>query len=122
MPAEQFRAGLGDVGTKRVATYNYIPPGNYSFQVTACNNDGVWNETGASLKFEVLPYFWQTAWFHSRRLATVLAASGAVWFETRRRMRRRLERPSASATSNANARASRVTSTTIWARNSRASR
>ena len=82
-----------DVGTKRVATYNYIPPGNYSFQVTACNNDGVWNETGASLKFEVLPYFWQTTWFRVLGgLATVLAAGGAVWFDTRRRMRRRLER------------------------------
>ena len=82
-----------DVGTKRVATYNYIPPGNYSFQVTACNNDGVWNETGASLKFEVLPYFWQTTWFRVLGgLATVLAAGGVVWFDTRRRMRRRLER------------------------------
>jgi len=88
-----FETEWADVGTKRVATYNYIPPGNYSFQVTACNNDGVWNETGASLKFEVLPYFWQTTWFHVLGgLATVLAASGAVWFETRRRMRRKLER------------------------------
>ncbi len=43
--------------------------------------------------FEVLPYFWQTTWFLVvGGLATVLAASGAVWFDTRRRMRRRLER------------------------------
>ena len=81
-----------DVGAKRVVTYNYIPPGNYSFQVTACNNDDVWNESGASLAFEVLPYFWQTTWFLVvSGLATVLAASGAVWFDTRRRMHRRLE-------------------------------
>ncbi|MGO8765588.1 MAG: two-component regulator propeller domain-containing protein [Limisphaerales bacterium] len=82
-----------DAGAKRVETYNYIPPGNYSFQVTACNNDGVWNETGASLKFEALPYFWQTTWFQVLGgLATVLAAGGVVWFDTRRRMQRRLER------------------------------
>ncbi len=82
-----------DAGTKRVVTYNYIPPGSYSFQVTACNNDGVWNETGASLKFEVLPYFWQTTWFHVfGGVATALAAGGVVWFDTRRRMRRKLER------------------------------
>jgi len=87
-----FETEWADVGSKRVATYNYIPPGKYSFQVTACNNDGVWNETGASLNFEVLPYFWQTTWFHVLAgLMTVLAASGAVWFDTRRRMRRRLE-------------------------------
>jgi len=88
-----FESEWADVGTKRAATYNYIPPGNYSFQVTACNNDGVWNKTGASLKFEVLPYFWQTTWFHVLGgLATALAAGGAVWFDTRRRMRRRLDR------------------------------
>lgn len=82
-----------DVGAKRMVTYNYIPPGNYSFQVIACNNDGVWNETGARLKFEVLPYFWQTTWFFiSGGIATALAAGGAVWFDTRRRMRRRIER------------------------------
>ena len=82
-----------DVGGKRVATYNYIPPGSYSFQVIACNNDGVWNETGASLEFQVLPFFWQTTWFRLLGgLVTVLAASGAVWFDTRRRMRRKLDR------------------------------
>ena len=88
-----FETEWADVGAKRLATYNYIPPGNYSFQVIACNNDGVWNETGASLKFEVQPYFWQTTWFRILGgLATALGAGGAVWFDTRRRMRRKLER------------------------------
>jgi signal transduction histidine kinase/ligand-binding sensor domain-containing protein len=88
-----FETEWADVGPKRVATYNYIPPGNYSFQVTACNNDGVWSKTGTSLKFEVLPYFWQTTWFRILAgVATVLVASAVVWFDTRRRMRRKLER------------------------------
>jgi len=88
-----FESDWADVGSKRVATYNYIPPGNYSFQVIACNNDGVWNNAGASLKFEVLPYFWQTTWFRVfGGLATALAAGGAVWFFTRQRMRRKVER------------------------------
>ncbi len=82
-----------DAGTKRLASYNYVPPGNYSFRVIACNNDGVWNETGASLAFGVLPYFWQTSWFRFSTLGLVIAASGGlVWFDTRRRMRRKLER------------------------------
>jgi len=90
---KNFEADWANAGGKRVATYNYIPPGNYSFQVIACNNDGVWNETGASLKFEVLPYFWQTMWFRVLGgLATALGAGGVVWFDTRRRMRRKLER------------------------------
>jgi signal transduction histidine kinase/ligand-binding sensor domain-containing protein len=87
-----FDTDWAKVSEQRVATYNYIPPGIYSFQVTACNNDGVWNEDGASLTFEVLPYFWQTTWFHVLGgLATALGAGGVVWFDTRRRMRRRLE-------------------------------
>jgi signal transduction histidine kinase/ligand-binding sensor domain-containing protein len=82
-----------DAGTKHLASYNYIAPGDYSFQVTACNNDDVWSEVGASLAFNVLPYFWQTAWFRGLALAALVAMSGGlVWFDTRRRMRHKLER------------------------------
>lgn len=82
-----------EVGVRRSVNYNFVPPGDYVFHVTACNNDGVWNEPGTQLAFTVLPHFWQTLWFRSLAgLTVVLAASGAVWFDTRRRMRRKLER------------------------------
>ncbi|MGH7993294.1 MAG: sensor histidine kinase, partial [Limisphaerales bacterium] len=82
-----------NAGARRTVNYNYIPPGNYSFQVIACNNDGIWNGTGASIAFGVLPYFWQTLWFHILAWVMIVAASGGlVWFDTRRRMRRKLER------------------------------
>jgi ligand-binding sensor domain-containing protein/signal transduction histidine kinase len=85
-------ADWNDAGSKRTADYPYIPPGDYTFRVIACNNDGVWNETGASLGFTVLPYFWQTGWFHFwGGTMTVLAASGLVWIDARRRMRRKVE-------------------------------
>lgn len=48
---------------RRVATYANLHPGQYRFQVTACNNDGVWNNTGASLAFAIAPRFYETAWF-----------------------------------------------------------
>jgi signal transduction histidine kinase/streptogramin lyase len=82
-----------DAGVKRSAEYSFIPPGDYVFHVIACNNDGIWNETGASLAFTVLPHFWQTWWF--RLLGGTLVAAGiggGVWFDTRRRMRRKVER------------------------------
>ena len=82
-----------DWGTKRIVNYNYIPPGNYTFRVIACNNDDVWNDQGAGIAFDVLPYFWQTLWFRVLALALTIAASGGfVWFIARRRMRRKLER------------------------------
>jgi signal transduction histidine kinase/ligand-binding sensor domain-containing protein len=80
------------VGPKRSAEYNYLAPGRYVFQVTACNNDNVWNPEGRSLALVVLPHFWQTLWFKLLLLAALLLASGSgVWFEAQRRLHRRLE-------------------------------
>src|SRR5690606_17628524 len=50
------------VGDQRVAIYTNLPAGDYTFRVKASNNDGVWNEQGASLSITVLPPFWQTWW------------------------------------------------------------
>lgn len=48
---------------ERTAAYNYIPPGKYNFAVVACNNDGIWNESGHALQLIIQPFFWQTWWF-----------------------------------------------------------
>ncbi len=52
-----------DVGTRRQAYYTKLRPGNYTFHVIARNNDGVWNESGATLEFNVAPAWFQTWWF-----------------------------------------------------------
>jgi PAS domain S-box-containing protein len=61
---EGFDQDWIDAGTRRVAYYTNISPGNYSFRVQAANGDGVWNETGASLAFRLMPHFYQTWWFY----------------------------------------------------------
>jgi signal transduction histidine kinase len=82
-----------DAGGKRVAEYNYIPPGNYIFHVRAGNSDGVWNEVGAQIAFSVLPHFWETWLFHALSvLAAIAVVTGIVWFISRRRLRSKLER------------------------------
>jgi signal transduction histidine kinase/ligand-binding sensor domain-containing protein/CheY-like chemotaxis protein len=48
----------------REAHYTKLPPGNYTFRVKACNNDGIWNETGTSISFYLKPYFYQSWWFY----------------------------------------------------------
>jgi len=50
-------------GTQRSATYTNLPPGDYVFRVRGSNNDGVWNEKGASLRIRVSPPFWRARWF-----------------------------------------------------------
>jgi hypothetical protein len=42
-----------------------LPPGEFTFRVKGSNNDGVWNEEGASLKIIVTPPFWKTWWFNT---------------------------------------------------------
>lgn len=44
-----------DAGNDRLIRFHLLPPGEYVFRVRAANNDGVWNEAGASLTFSVLP-------------------------------------------------------------------
>jgi signal transduction histidine kinase len=68
-------------------------PGNYDFQVMACNNDGIWNEAGATIHLAVKPFFWQTLWFKLVAGLAMLGLGGAiVSYDARRRMRFKLER------------------------------
>ena len=65
-----------DAGTRRQAFYTDLKPRHYRFRVTACNSSGVWNQTGASLDFVVLPAYYQTTWF---RGLCVLAFLALLW-------------------------------------------
>ena len=49
--------------SRRYVTYTNLDPGGYTFRVKATNNDGVWNNTGTSLKIIILPPYWKTLWF-----------------------------------------------------------
>jgi len=61
-----------DGGDRHAASYSFIPPGSYHFEVSACNNDGIWSSAPAAVELTVLPYFWQTWWF---KLAGALFAA-----------------------------------------------
>ena len=79
-------------GDRRTAYYSHLPAGAYRFRVVGCNDDGVWNDEGASLAFTVAPFFWQTWWFlGSCALVALSTVAWLVRFLTRRRMLRRLE-------------------------------
>jgi signal transduction histidine kinase len=65
-------AGWQEPGTRRQAFYTDLHPGKYHFRVIACNNDGLWNEEGATLDFSVAPAWYQTNWFRVACTATLL--------------------------------------------------
>ncbi|MGB0525419.1 MAG: GAF domain-containing SpoIIE family protein phosphatase, partial [Flammeovirgaceae bacterium] len=53
-----------NVGEDRQAIYTNIPYGDHEFHVIASNNDGIWNNEGAVLKFQLKPFFYQTPWIY----------------------------------------------------------
>jgi ligand-binding sensor domain-containing protein len=58
---------------RRFAGYTNLDPGTYTFRVRAANNDGLWNQTGASLRVVIAPPFWRTWWFRLLLALTLLA-------------------------------------------------
>lgn len=80
-------------GTRRYASYPNLDPGKYVFRVKGSNNDGVWNEQGASMIIVITPPFWETSWF--RILALVLlfvSIGGSVRFVEMRKVKRKIEK------------------------------
>jgi signal transduction histidine kinase/ligand-binding sensor domain-containing protein len=68
-----------DAGNRRQAFYNDLPPHKYRFRAIACNNSGVWNESGASFDFFVEPAYYQTTWFLVSCAAVFLAMLAGLY-------------------------------------------
>jgi signal transduction histidine kinase/ligand-binding sensor domain-containing protein len=68
-----------EVGPERSAIYTRLRPGAYTFRVTACNNDGVWNESGTTFAFRIAPAWFQTAWFYGLILGLLASLSWVVY-------------------------------------------
>ena len=80
-----------EAGNVRVAQYPTLPPGRYLFQVTACNEDGTWNQAGSSLAVSVLPPFWRTPWFVTVATLCLLGLIiGTVHYASTQRLQRQL--------------------------------
>ena len=78
-----------DAGTRRQAFYTSLPPGHFRFHVIASNNDGVWNEAGAELDFNIAPAFYQTRWFLA---LCILAAMALLYLFYQMRLRQATQR------------------------------
>ncbi len=85
---DPYDAGWVQAGSRRIAYYTGIPPGRYQFCVTACNNDGVWNETGAALGLMVLPPWWMTWWFRTVALGGTIGVAAWIAEARVRRLKR----------------------------------
>ncbi len=64
---------------RRQAFYTKLPPGRYDFRVIAANEDGLWNESGASVSITIPPAWWQTTWFRALSGLAVLVLLWALY-------------------------------------------
>jgi len=81
---EGFDPRWVEAGGRRSAYFTSIPPGRYRFQVLACNNDGVWSESGASWAFVIRAPLWTQWWAY---LFYVGLAAGSIALGVRLRIR-----------------------------------
>lgn len=65
---------------RREAFYTNVSPGEHTFRVIAANSDGLWNEQGAALRFELRPYFYQTRWFLALVILLFVTTGPSVYF------------------------------------------
>ncbi|HTU09963.1 MAG TPA: triple tyrosine motif-containing protein [Allosphingosinicella sp.] len=72
-----------EAGTRRQAFYTNLAPGSYRFRLIAANKDGVWNEEGATVAFEIPPTFFQSWWFV---VSCVVLALALLWLAYRLRV------------------------------------
>jgi len=75
-------------GPQHEATYTNLDPGAYTFRVKASNNDGVWNEAGASVRIFVAPPFWQTWWFRMLGIICFLSAGPVIYLRRVAKLKR----------------------------------
>jgi two-component sensor histidine kinase len=91
-------AGLTEEWTQlednRQVTFSNLPPGNYSLEVKAANNDGLWSAEPASIVLEFLPAYYQTNWFRALVVLGILGLVYAIYMyrvKDVKRQNRRLE-------------------------------
>jgi ligand-binding sensor domain-containing protein/signal transduction histidine kinase len=72
---ENFDKDWNRVDNRPYGKYTNLPGGDYLLQVKGSNNDGVWNETGSTIKIHVIPPIWEANWF---RLGAIFLALAGV--------------------------------------------
>ncbi|MCI0513457.1 histidine kinase [candidate division KSB1 bacterium] len=76
-------------GRRRYANYTNLDPGHYTFRVKGANSDGIWNETGVTVRLYIKPPFWRTTWFY---LLSVISIALTIFLFFRHRLRVSIQR------------------------------
>ncbi len=89
MKIEGIHTDWIQLGNKNSAVITSMRPGKYLLRVKGSNNNGLWNEEGASLAVVVHPPFWETSWFRSLAVLGVLGFGLVVYKRRTLQLKRR---------------------------------
>ncbi len=76
---------------RRFATYTNLDAGKYTFKVKASNNDGLWNQTGTSIKVIITPPWWQTWWAYLIYTILIVGSLIALFIAQQKKLRKARE-------------------------------
>ncbi|MBW8864177.1 MAG: hypothetical protein JF609_04490, partial [Verrucomicrobia bacterium] len=83
--------GPTDLRNERVVILNRLAPGDYTFHVMACNEDGVWNDKGAAFAIHVEPPFWRRPGFIASSIVIFLGVlAGTIYLISTAKLKRQL--------------------------------
>lgn len=89
---EGFDKNWINAGTRRLATYTNLDPGDYVFKVKGTNNDGVWSDDEATVILIITPPPWKTWWAYTIYVLILIAALvGIRRYELNKRKRKEEE-------------------------------
>jgi len=75
---EGYDADWIDAGTARVAHYTRLAPGDYTFRVSAANEDGIRSNTEARLAMTVSPQWFETWWARLLGILVIIVVIAGV--------------------------------------------
>lgn len=73
-----FDKDWNEIGTKHMAVYTNLDPGEYTFKVRGLDNLGNWSANTRTLRLTITPPFWMTWWF--RGLSGAVLVGGLIAF------------------------------------------
>ncbi len=67
-----------DLGSEHRISFTNIVSGRYELQISASNNEGIWNDDGIYLTLIIKPPFWKTWWFITLNVLVVLMVVSTI--------------------------------------------
>lgn len=85
-----FENSWNYIGNKRSATYTNLSPGDYTFELKASNNEGIWTTKSLELKITITPPFWDTWWFKSIVFLLSVSLGILMYRNVKKRIRQKI--------------------------------